>query len=577
VIVHSSWHGPPLDLTATTDNDGGYSIVGPAGTWPAEFSLDGYVTESRDVTIAQGVTTSGVDAALHGDQAHATIDPGSFTFVLTADRTGEATLTLGNVDGHQSLTFTIDEIRRTDGDVAAKVRPASVVSNRAPSGYVSKKVENRVNDTSEGPSDVLVVIDDLPWGTDALFRVLEEDGVSFDSVNSDSIADIDLSQYLLVILANDQQQAFYDNYAADAGLYESYVGGGGYLWVGAASQGSNGGDFDGGVLPGGATLSVAYEPANAITNPDHPIVAGMPNPFTGNFASHGSFESLVANTDVIATVDGSDAPTIIEYPLGDGTVLATSQPYDFGLEFGDDTGQILINGVPYTYAKALTEDALWLAEEPTEGTVAVGESQAITVSVDSAGLEPGVYRSAIRIQTNDPDNNRLVVPVTLVVPAYQQGVNAGGNAYVDSADGDLYATDRAFSAGGFGYLGGSTRSTSQDISGTERDPLYQTLRTGMSAYRFTVPNGVYRVDLSFAELQAKKAGQRVFSVEIEGTPVISGLDVVAAGGGALTAYDQAVFVEVTDGVLDISFVAQRGDQPIVNAILVTEMPPGSPF
>ena len=98
----------------------------------------------------------------------------------------------------------------------------------------------------------------------------------------------------------------------------------------------------------------------------------------------------------------------------------------------------------------------------------------------------------------------------------------------------------------------------------------------MSAYRFAVPNGVYRVDLSFAELQAQKAGARVFSIGLEGATVLSNLDVFAAAGGRHVAYDRSFVVEVTDGVLDISFVAQRGDQPIVNGILVTELPPGSP-
>jgi len=577
VVVHSTWHGPPLDLTATTGNDGAYSIVGPAGTWTADYSLDGYVTDSHEVTIAEGVTTSGVDAALHRDQSHATVEPGSFTFVLTPDRTGEGTLTIGNVDGHQPLTFSMDEIRRTDGNVTAKVRPNGTISSKAPAGYASKHVPSRVapSDTTEDTPDVLVVIDEFPWGSDALFRVLEEDGVVFETINSDSIADLDLGRYVLIILANDQPQSFYDNYATNAELFESFVSGGGYLWAGAASQGSNGGDFDGGGLPGGVTLHVRYDPSNAITNPGHPIVAGMPNPFSGSFASHGWFDGLPAGADVIATA--SDDPTIVEYDLGDGHVLATTQPYDFGIEFGEDTGQILINGVPYAYDKAIVADAPWLSETPTEGTVPVGETQAITIAVDSTGLEPGVYRSAVRIRTNDPDNVTVVVPVTLVVPAYQMGINAAGNAFVDPANGDLYVTDRAFSAGGFGYVGGSTRSTGQDISGTDRDPLYQNLRAGMSAYQFTVPNGTYRVDLSFAELQAKKAGQRVFGVQLEGATAISGLDVFAAAGGALAAYDQTVFVEVTDGVLDISFTAQRGDQPIVNAILVTEMPAGSPF
>ena len=330
------------------------------------------------------------------------------------------------------------------------------------------------------------------------------------------------------------------------------------------------------MLPGGVTVHGAFDSSNKITDPAHPIVAGMPNPFTGNFASHETFGDLVAGTDVIATQTTNDDPTLIEYDLGAGHVLASSQPYDFGFDNGEDTGLILVNGVPYTYDKAVTVDAPWLTESPTEGSVATGDSQAITVSVDSTGLAPGVYRAAVRIRTNDPDNPRLLVPVTLVVPKYQQGVNAGGNAYVDPTTGDLYATDRAFSTSGFGYVGGTARSTNAAIGGTERDPLYQDLRQGMSAYRFAVPNGVYRVDLSFAELQLKKAGARVFSVSLEGSAVISNLDVFAAAGGQRVAYDRSFTVEVTDGVLDVGFLAQRGDQPIVNAILVTEMPPGSP-
>ena len=64
-----------------------------------------------------------------------------------------------------------------------------------------------------------------------------------------------------------------------------------------------------------------------------------------------------------------------------------------------------------------------------------------------------------------------------------------------------YATDQAFTPGGFGYIGRDDRVDRPGIAGTDRDALYQDLRTGMSDYRFAVPNGTYRVDLSFAELQ----------------------------------------------------------------------------
>ena len=196
------------------------------------------------------------------------------------------------------------------------------------------------------------------------------------------------------------------------------------------------------------------------------------------------------------------------------------------------------------------------------------------MTVDSTGLAAGVYHAIVVIQTNDPDHANVQVPVTLVVPAYQQGINAGGGAYVDPAQGDVYAADRAFSVGGFGYAGASaTRSTTAGIAGTTRDPLYQDLRSGMSAYRFAVPNGTYKVDLSFAELQLTKTGARVFSVGLEGSSVLSNFDVVAAAGGRYIAVDRSFTVEVTDGVLDISFAPQRGDKPIINAILVTEIRP----
>ena len=56
--------------------------------------------------------------------------------------------------------------------------------------------------------------------------------------------------------------------------------------------------------------------------------------------------------------------------------------------------------------------------------------------------------------------------------------------------GDIsFALDQAYTVGGFGYVGASSvRSTKQDIAGTDRDPLYQDLRTAMSGYSFTVPN-----------------------------------------------------------------------------------------
>ena len=58
--------------------------------------------------------------------------------------------------------------------------------------------------------------------------------------------------------------------------------------------------------------------------------------------------------------------------------------------------------------------------------------------------------------------------------------------------------------------------------------------------------------LKFAEIYFSSAGMRVFDVLIEGTKVVSNLDVFAQVGQN-TAYDVTVSVRVTDGTLNITF------------------------
>src|SRR5207245_4707495 len=117
-------------------------------------------------------------------------------------------------------------------------------------------------------------------------------------------------------------------------------------------------------------------------------------------------------------------------------------------------------------------DVPWLSVSPTDGTVAIDGSQPLTVQVDSTGLASGVYHAIVVIQTNDPDHSNIQVPVTLVVPAYQQGINAGGASYVDPAQGDLYGADRAFSAGRCGWRRSiATRAIGVDIAGAHSATL----------------------------------------------------------------------------------------------------------
>jgi hypothetical protein len=154
--------------------------------------------------------------------------------------------------------------------------------------------------------------------------------------------------------------------------------------------------------------------------------------------------------------------------------------------------------------------------------------------------------------------------------SYDVAVNCGGAAYT-ARDGKLWQGDQAYTVGSWGYSGGKAYAASVPIAGTDDDILYQSEHYGASVYRFDVAPGIYAVQLKFAEIYASKVGQRIFDVQIEGMAALSALDLFAVAG-RYTAYDRTFTVEVTDGILDIAFIA-RVNQPKINAIRVTAVGP----
>ena len=128
-----------------------------------------------------------------------------------------------------------------------------------------------------------------------------------------------------------------------------------------------------------------------------------------------------------------------------------------------------------------------------------------------------------------------------------------------------------YTPGGWGYVGGFTYTTTMPISGTDEDVLYQSERwwNGMGTYKFTVANGVYNVELRFAEIYSyAHRGGRVFDIRIEGALVRSNVDIVATAG-MYHAYDVSVTgVVVTDGVLQIDLAPRKGS-PKINAIRIS--------
>ncbi|RYD67660.1 MAG: hypothetical protein EOP58_02550 [Sphingomonadales bacterium] len=105
------------------------------------------------------------------------------------------------------------------------------------------------------------------------------------------------------------------------------------------------------------------------------------------------------------------------------------------------------------------------------------------------------------------------------------------------------------------------------IAGTDRRDVVASFRSGSAfGYRIPAANGRYRVTLSFIEPKEAQ-GARVFDVTANGTVVLKDFDIHAKAGAPLTAVREQFDADVTGGMLDLQFVARRGEA-IVSAIEV---------
>ena len=123
----------------------------------------------------------------------------------------------------------------------------------------------------------------------------------------------------------------------------------------------------------------------------------------------------------------------------------------------------------------------------------------------------------------------------------------------------------------WGYVGGKvvTRADAE-VKNTPDKALYLTEHYSMTAYRIPLANGNYAVKLHFAETYDKidAPGQRVFTVAVEGKPVLADLDVFQeAGKQRLAAVVRDCEVEVADGELTIEFTP-KVQNAMINAIEV---------
>lgn len=124
------------------------------------------------------------------------------------------------------------------------------------------------------------------------------------------------------------------------------------------------------------------------------------------------------------TVDGATSFAGV-HPLGNGNILATTE--DGVVEIDRATGEATLEQVggrghfvtevrmPDLQPCLTPAEVPWLSAEPASGEAARGETDEVTLYLDSTGMEPGDHTVTLCVSSDDPSTPYVPVPVTLTV------------------------------------------------------------------------------------------------------------------------------------------------------------------
>jgi beta-galactosidase len=152
-------------------------------------------------------------------------------------------------------------------------------------------------------------------------------------------------------------------------------------------------------------------------------------------------------------------------------------------------------------------------------------------------------------------------------------INTGFHGEFRDAADEIWIPDAAYGETEFGGTGGKAYMFNKDVVfyGTrDRDPLYNYVLQGLSAYNLDVPDGSYVLELFFAEGEVYQPGKRVFDVWVNGMPFIKNLDIFSEYGFA-RAFSRSIHVEASGGTgIMLDFKSLAGE-PFVSAIKITKL------
>ena len=438
--------------TATADENGFYEIFIPSDETPVDITasapnhLDG--TDNGVVLVPADSIT--VDFSLDLDEPCVDATPASFSSSIDPGNTDTQTLTIGNANGAGQLDWTLEE-----------AEPTVLVAN-GESGTAAAS-----NSGSHDGIDMVGAFgEELPAAT---------------RVGPAGTFDCDGASGLVIHDDGTVENGYSGNPAAatDVTVVEGFEPDGeqvlGTVCIALLSLGPDTRDFElvvydddgAGGTPG---TEIAAVPATATGLPN-----GIPDPIVW-YTVDLSSENIVVESGRVyigARWEVSDPNVFLASDedgaggLGLGYFTTDSGDWDqlgSGDIFPDYSAMFVRPQLAAPSGCSSPSDVSWLSFSSVTGSIAAGGTENVDVVIDSSGLNPGDYEASICVNSNDPENPVVAVPVSLTVTAPASFATISGN--VSSLG---YCDSNPFPAAGAGIsvvgTSGTPFTTTADANG----------------------------------------------------------------------------------------------------------------
>ena len=218
-----------------------------------------------------------------------------------------------------------------------------------------------------------------------------------------------------------------------------------------------------------------------------------------------------------------------------------------------------------------------------------GQNSIKVVSVDRPGIEDQaeVHFKIIPENLKSKAMSFKGIAISVGDPRY----------YIDDIKGKIWLPDQPYRKGSWGYIGGEMYQmedhlrqpfgTDKTILNTLSNPIYQTQRIGLKAYRLDVPDGKYEITMHFAELvgsemttvlpynllaRYKKPAteNRIFNIYLDKVRIETELNLPKRFGAARAVSKKTVAIVRNDRGIRLEFEAIAG-RPVLNALEVTRL------